>query len=191
VLSSCPDFELCRTAHSISDVMELLRQAPPNLLILDKAFGAQAVLDCLAFLKGTGRPTATVIWGVSVTDAEALRYLQAGARGIIHKTAELHTLLVCLRSVAAGATWMDQTALRGTLAASGRRRAGLTPRERQVLELVEQGLKNREIASELGIRPGTVKVHVKHIFEKTGVRGRYGLALSGLADRDTPAASRG
>lgn len=43
-----------------------------------------------------------------------------------------------------------------------------------------QGLKNREIGSELGIRPGTVKVHLKHIFEKTGVRGRFGLALSGL-----------
>jgi two-component system nitrate/nitrite response regulator NarL len=52
-----------------------------------------------------------------------------------------------------------------------------------VLELVEQGCKNKEIASELGIRPGTVKIHLKHIFEKTGVRGRYGLALSGLRER--------
>jgi len=48
---------------------------------------------------------------------------------------------------------------------------------------VEQGFKNKEIATELGIRPGTVKIHLKHIFEKTGVRGRYGLALSGLKDR--------
>ena len=59
----------------------------------------------------------------------------------------------------------------------------LTAREQQVLELVEQGFKNKEIATELGIRPGTVKIHLKHIFEKTGVRGRYGLALSGLKDR--------
>jgi len=59
----------------------------------------------------------------------------------------------------------------------------LTAREQQVLELVEQGFKNKEIATDLGIRPGTVKIHLKHIFEKTGVRGRYGLALSGLKDR--------
>ena len=52
-----------------------------------------------------------------------------------------------------------------------------------MLQLVEQGFKNKEIALELGIRPGTVKIHLKHIFEKTGVRGRYGLALSGLKER--------
>jgi two-component system nitrate/nitrite response regulator NarL len=62
-------------------------------------------------------------------------------------------------------------------------RSELTPREQQVLELVEQGLKNKEIARELGIRPGTVKIHLKHIFEKTGVRGRYGLALTGLRQK--------
>ena len=56
-------------------------------------------------------------------------------------------------------------------------------RVKQVVELVEQGLKNRDIAFQLGIRPGTVKIHLKHIFEKTGVRGRYGLALSGLKER--------
>ena len=62
-------------------------------------------------------------------------------------------------------------------------RSELTAREHQVLELVEQGFKNKEIALELGIRPGTVKIHLKHIFEKTGVRGRYGLAINGLKEK--------
>jgi DNA-binding NarL/FixJ family response regulator len=44
-------------------------------------------------------------------------------------------------------------------------------------------MKNKDIARELGIRPGTVKIHLKHIFEKTGVRGRYGLALSVINQR--------
>jgi len=49
--------------------------------------------------------------------------------------------------------------------------------------LVERGLRNKEIAGSLGIQTGTVKIHLKHIFEKTGCRGRYGLALSGLRDK--------
>ena len=53
----------------------------------------------------------------------------------------------------------------------------------QVRELVERGLKNKDIGVALGIRPGTVKIHLKHIFEKTGIHGRYGVAISGLKEK--------
>jgi DNA-binding NarL/FixJ family response regulator len=52
-------------------------------------------------------------------------------------------------------------------------------------------MKNKDIAIALGIRTGTVKIHVKHIFEKTGIRGRYGLALSGLKQKGLMAAGAG
>jgi DNA-binding CsgD family transcriptional regulator len=64
-----------------------------------------------------------------------------------------------------------------------RTRSSLTPREGEVVDLVEKGLRNKEIAHRLGIQTGTVKIHLKHIFEKTGCRGRYGLALSGLREK--------
>jgi DNA-binding NarL/FixJ family response regulator len=67
--------------------------------------------------------------------------------------------------------------------ASRPRRSQLTAREQQIAHLVEQGLRNRDIARQLGIQTGTVKIHLKHIFEKTGVRGRYGLALTGLREK--------
>jgi DNA-binding NarL/FixJ family response regulator len=57
------------------------------------------------------------------------------------------------------------------------------------MDLVERGYKNREIGHSLGIRTGTVKIHLKHIFEKTGIRGRYGLALSGLKNKGLLAAA--
>ena len=68
-------------------------------------------------------------------------------------------------------------------------RSGLTPRELQVVDLVERGYKNKEIGLTLGIRTGTVKIHLKHIFEKTGIRGRYGLAISGLRNKGLLAAA--
>ncbi len=65
----------------------------------------------------------------------------------------------------------------------------LTVRELQVMELVERGFRNKDIAVSLGIQTGTVKIHLKHIFEKTGIRGRYGLALSGLKEKGMMAAA--
>jgi len=78
---------------------------------------------------------------------------------------------------------MEDRVLRDSWQRERAGRSELTAREQQVVQLVEQGFKNREIAAELGIRPGTVKIHLKHIFEKTGVRGRYGLALTGLREK--------
>jgi DNA-binding NarL/FixJ family response regulator len=163
---------------------QLLLHQPPDVLLLDKAFGAQAVLDLLAELRNARMPCAAVVWGVSMTEAEALRLLQSGARGIMRKTADAATLRECIRAVAGGGAWMEDCVFRDGLRQERSGRHELTAREQQVLELVEQGMKNREIASELGIRPGTVKIHLKHIFEKTGVRGRYGLALNGIRLRN-------
>lgn len=181
------DLKFQQATDSLQAAAELLRSHPPAILLLDKAFGVQILLDWLADLRlSPSDPcahTAIVIWGVSVTEAEALRFLQAGARGILRKTAEVPMILACLRTVAAGRSWMEDCVFRDSGRSDRYPRSELTSREQQVLELVEQGFKNKDIATELGIRPGTVKIHLKHIFEKTGVRGRYGLALNGLRDR--------
>jgi DNA-binding NarL/FixJ family response regulator len=188
LLEESPDLKFVGATDSLARAMERLRQNAPDLLLLDKAFGIQAVLDWLQELRPAGNssdapPTAVVVWGVSITEAEALRFLQAGARGILRKTTAVPSVISCLRTVAAGRSWMEDCVFRDSARSERYPRSELTVREQQVLELVEQGFKNKEIAQELGIRPGTVKIHLKHIFEKTGVRGRYGLALSGLKER--------
>jgi two-component system, NarL family, nitrate/nitrite response regulator NarL len=159
-----------------------------DILVIDKGLGTKTVLDALGQLPtehGTSRAMvpAVVIWGMSITEAEALRFLQAGAKGILRKSADAATVLSCLRAVALGRSWMQDSVFRESTTVEAQLRSDLTPREHQVMELVEQGFKNREIAQELGIRPGTVKIHLKHIFEKTGVRGRHGLALNGLRQK--------
>jgi two-component system, NarL family, nitrate/nitrite response regulator NarL len=155
----------------------------PDVLLVDKSFGTQSVLDFLNQLRALQTGTNSVVWGLSMTEAEALRFLQAGARGILRKSADMAAVLACLRTVGTGRNWMQDSVFRDFLRHDRHGRSDLTMREQQVLELVEQGYKNKEIASHLGIQPGTVKIHLKHIFEKTGVRGRYGLALTGLRDR--------
>lgn len=159
-----------------------------DVLIIDKGLGAKTVLEALSQLPaehGMARSTvpAVVVWGMSITEAEALKFLQAGAKGILRKSADTEKVLACLRAAAQGRSWMQDSVFREAAASDAQIRTDLTPREHQVMELVEQGFKNREIAQELGIRPGTVKIHLKHIFEKTGVRGRHGLALNGLRQK--------
>lgn len=160
--------------------LQLARQQPVDTLLLDKSFGQQAVISALADMRESMPDVGLIVWGNSMNEAEALRLLQAGARGLLRKTADLATILTCLRAVADGSTWMEDCVFRDSARAERPIRNDLTLREQQVLALVEQGMKNKEIALELGIRPGTVKIHLKHIFEKTGVHGRYGLALSGM-----------
>ena len=183
IIEASPDFEFAQWIDSLPAAAELVRRFPPGILILDKAFGMQTILDWLAEIQLRASNTVAVVWGVSITEAEALRFLQAGARGILRKTANVGALLACLRTVSSGRNWMEDSVFRDALRRDRYPRSELTSREQQVLDLVEQGYKNKDIALELGIRPGTVKIHLKHIFEKTGVRGRYGLALNGLRDK--------
>jgi DNA-binding NarL/FixJ family response regulator len=180
LLETAHTFALASAENVLPDALDAIRRLQPTVFLLDKAFGVHAVMDCLRTLReNTGNP-ATVVWGESVSEAEALRFLQSGATGVIRKTASLDTLLQCLDSAASGESWVEPDVLNHKQLPPRLARTALTAREMQVMELVERGMKNKDIAATLGIRTGTVKIHLKHIFEKTGIRGRYGLALSGL-----------
>lgn len=186
LIEAAGDLRFTGVCENLKQAADLMHTQPPAVVMLDKAFGTQAILDWLTECRDlTESPdgVAVVVWGVSITEAEALRFLQGGARGILRKTAGTQAVVSCLRAVAIGRSWMEDCVFRDSSRSDRYPRSELTSREQQVLELVEQGFKNKEIAQELGIRPGTVKIHLKHIFEKTGVRGRYGLALSGLRER--------
>ena len=183
LLELAEGLRLVATETSLSDGLDAVRDLNPTMLVVDKAFGIHAVMECPRALRKLDCRTAVIVWGAAMPEAEALRFLQAGAMGVLRKTANLEVLLTCLRKVARGATWMEEDLVRETGRPVRLAHSPLTARELQVMELVERGMKNRDIGDALGIRTGTVKIHLKHIFEKTGIRGRYGLALSGLKEK--------
>jgi two-component system nitrate/nitrite response regulator NarL len=174
LLAGAGDLEFLAALNSLEAATQLISARPPDIVIVDKGFGMRIVLDWIHDLKLADAAPAVTVWGVSMTEAEALRLLQAGAKGIVRKTADLDSVMSCLRTVATGGSWMEDCVFRDSGRQERYPRSELTPREHQVLEMVEQGFKNKD---------GTVKIHLKHIFEKTGVRGRYGLAISGLKER--------
>jgi len=168
---------------SLPSAIDAVRELQPSMLIVDRAFGIQAVTEWIEALRISQPAMAIMAWSSAVSEIDAIRLLQAGAQGVVRKTAPLGELLSCIRTVATGGTWMDDHILRDTARPVRAARSPLTFREMQVMEQVELGMKNKDIGVRLGIRTGTVKIHLKHIFEKTGIRGRYGLALSGLREK--------
>ena len=183
LLESTAELRVVAAETSLVDAMDAVRELRPSMIVLDKLLGIQALIDWLKAARDSAEPPAVVVWGLSIADSEALRLLNAGACGVLRKTSSLQTILRCLGTAAEGGTWMDDNILGDTRRRPPFARSPLTSRETQVMELVQRGMKNKEIASLLGIRVGTVKIHLKHIFEKTGVHGRYGLAASGLRER--------
>ncbi len=124
------------------------------------------------------RPSARVVlWiqAISIEMAHALR--EVGVCGILRKDASVDLMFRCVRCVAAGEVWFDRSLLSGLLSA---KKVTLSPRERQLLTLVSQGRSNENIASELAIAEGTVKVYLSKLFKKVGVSDRFELALYGL-----------
>ncbi|MBV9505059.1 MAG: response regulator transcription factor [Acidobacteriia bacterium] len=182
LLEPVEDLQIVATESSLSGAMASVRRLMPSLLLIDKAFGIHGLLDCIHSLREFAPATTPVIWATTLSESEAVRLLQAGCGGVVRKTVPLFLLVQCLRTVASGSTWMEQD-MSSAWERPARARCELTARELQVRELVERGMKNKDIAAVLGIRTGTVKIHLKHIFEKTGIRGRYGLALSGLKEK--------
>jgi two-component system nitrate/nitrite response regulator NarL len=182
VLSATPGIRFAGAMTTLAGTIDLVRGTNPAVVILDRAFGAASVILALDRLRGS-KTTASIVWGVAITNSEALRFMQSGARGVLRKTSDTNQVIDCIRTVANGDTWMEDMVLLDPERVVPSTRSNLTAREHQVAELVEKGLKNKDIAGNLGIRTGTVKIHLKHIFEKTGCRGRYGLALTGLREK--------
>jgi two-component system nitrate/nitrite response regulator NarL len=188
LLARCDDLRFAGAVGSLEAAFELTHALSPAAVVIDKSFGTQPIIDWLHRFGAAAR-SAPVIWGLGINESEALRFLQAGAHGVLRRTSEPETLVTCLRSVTSGSTWLEDGIFGDSDKLANPRRSQLTPREVEVADLVEQGLRNRDIARNLGIQTGTVKIHLKHIFEKTGVRGRYGLALNGLREKGTLALS--
>jgi DNA-binding NarL/FixJ family response regulator len=89
-------------------------------------------------------------------------------------------MVECLRAVHKGDVWIESSLAEHPLGTVDRRNSPrLTPREREIVHHICVGLKNKEIGEALAITPGTVKVHLMHIFEKTGVKDRFELAVHG------------
>jgi len=179
-LEGLDDLRLVGAVNSPDKLMELVEAENPQVCLLDKAFGAKAVFQLVSDLKMRERPCEPILWAAEISEVESFRALQVGARGILKKTLPVQVIQDCLRTVAKGNIWIESSISNQFVGFINRRSTPrLTPREEEILTLVMRGMKNKQIADALTITTGTVKVHLMHIFEKTGVKDRFELAMYG------------
>lgn len=191
VLSGCEDFDYVGSAPALHDAFVAVRQSQPDIVLLDHSAGLKAVFEFIADVKNAAANCQPVLWAHDLADVDCFRALRCGARGILKKTLPVGALIDCLRAVGRGDVWLEGAP---EPAAEGDRRSAprLTPREKQIVQQICEGHKNKEIAETLSITAGTVKVHLMHIFEKTGVKDRFELAIQGrkLLGLEAPAATK-
>ncbi len=182
LLESAEKLRVVATGTSLADGMAAVEEYRPAVLLLDKSFGMQAVMDWMKTLQTASFRTAVVVWSRLITESEALRFLQGGAAGVVRKTASLETLLSCLDTVTRE-RHLDgerndplETTARCAICALHDRP------QLQVMDLVERGLRNKDIAPELGIRTGTVKFTSSIFSRRLDPQGGMELALAGLKE---------
>ncbi|MDR3700310.1 MAG: response regulator transcription factor [Candidatus Sulfopaludibacter sp.] len=176
VLRKAGDFELLPTCCGMPAMTEQLSQgASPDLVLLDLT--EDVTFAVMSELKKSVGSAKVILWVKSVSMELAFQALGLGVRGILRKQLPAEVQVKCLQKVRAGELWFEKALTDGFLSS---RRVSLTHREGQLVSLLAQGMKNKEIAATLNIADGSVKVYLSRLFEKAGVKDRFELALFGL-----------
>ncbi len=179
-LQGVEGLEFSGYVDNLTSLFDLVAKDSPKVCLIDKSFGTKSVFQIVSDLKARSPETEPVLWAAEISEVESFRALQVGARGILKKTLPIPVILDCIRTVAQGNIWIENSVSNQFVGFINRRSTPrLTPREEEILNLIMKGMKNKQIAEELSITTGTVKVHLMHIFEKTGVKDRFELAMYG------------
>jgi two-component system, NarL family, nitrate/nitrite response regulator NarL len=179
VLLRGSDYELVGRARSGADAIAQVQRLKPQMLLLDVNMPDGSGLDVLRQLRGLRRSPVVILLTAGMDDTQLLTADRLGPEGMVLKTSDPGLLIECMDQVRKGERWVDPEIAERTRQAKDRasRAPSLTPRERELIELVRQGLRNRDIAAQLGVTEGTVKVYLHAIFDKLGVDNRTELAM--------------
>jgi DNA-binding NarL/FixJ family response regulator len=190
-----PDFEVVAQAQDGRQVLDVLQQHEPDILLLDLKMPGLDGLATLQRLQTSKHKTRVIVLTASEDKNEFVQAMKLGTSGIVLKQSATDLLIKSIRKVNAGEIWLDshttaavmrqfatgadEAPVAGAPPSSSRERERslLSQREREIVALVAQGFKNKEMAEKMFISEQTVKNHLHNIFDKLGVSDRLELAL--------------
>jgi two-component system nitrate/nitrite response regulator NarL len=187
------DFEVVAQAQDGRQVLDVLQQFEPDILLLDLKMPGLDGLATLQRLQIAKNKTRVIVLTASDDKNEFVQAMKLGTSGIVLKQTATELLIKSIRKVHAGEIWLDSHTTAAVIrqfvandeappappqsAPRDRERSPLSQREREIVALVAQGFKNKEMAEKMFISEQTVKNHLHNIFDKLGVSDRLELAL--------------
>jgi two-component system nitrate/nitrite response regulator NarL len=175
-------YELAGTFTDGAAAMRALQELSADIIVLDLRMPGCSGLEVLRGMRATCDDRPVILLTAEIGAADAAEAMRLGAAGIVLKETAAESLLSCLDAVSRGETWFDEK-LQDRAGSADKRSAAaspfsvLSPREREVADLVVKGLRNRDIAASLGISEGTVKIHLYRVYERLAVTSRTELVI--------------
>jgi DNA-binding NarL/FixJ family response regulator len=183
------ELECVCTCGTAEEALKLIPKLKPEIVLMDIQLPDISGIDCTIQLKQV-MPAVQIIMVTVYEDTERIyKALRAGACGYLLKRCKPEELLAAIREVRAGGAPMSREIARKVITsfqepvASAAEVEGLSPREREILELLAAGFPNKEIASRVGLTDGTVRWHLRHVYNKLHVRSRTEAALKFLSGK--------
>ena len=178
------DMQVVAEASSGKDAIALAAEHDPDLIVLDLNMQGMDGIETLKKLRDSGVTSRIIMLTVSDADEDVVAAITNGADGYLLKDMEPEQLLEQIHRAVTGKMVLSEaiteilaTALRQPAKAPSSQLSSLTNREYEILSLIAKGMSNKVIARELDISDGTVKVHVKHLLKKLGLRSRVEAAV--------------
>jgi two-component system nitrate/nitrite response regulator NarL len=179
--------EVVGEARNGADAVDLIDALRPDLVLIDLNMPRMSGVEVLAELTRRAVAPHPIVLTAEISRRDIVEVLRLGARGVVLKEAASELLFAAIRTVLSGQCWVGRESvgdllqyLRAQSAALDRPKFRLTPRERQVVAAVTDGLTNKEIARRFMLSEDTIKHHLSSIFDKIGVSNRLELALAAI-----------
>ncbi len=191
LLEGSDDVSIVGEASNGNECIKMLAKLKPDILLLDLRMPEKDGLGVLEEINFDSMATRVIVLTAAEDDRDVVRAMRLGARGVVLKQSASDLLLKSIRKVSDGEIWLDNRMTAEVIDAfkksseAGQRREKplLSDREKEIVQLVAQGFRNREIGEKLFISEQTVKNHLHNIFDKLGVSDRLELALYAIHHR--------
>ena len=175
------DIDVVGSCNSVDAAIVRIQQLAPDVVVLDLRMPGPGGLGLLRRVAADKLSCRIVLLTAAISVNEVREAITLGVSGLVMKDSPSDDLVQCVRRIHEGGQWMDQGTMTRAFrevviaGAQGRDSEALTTREVELIRMVAEGLRNKEIGARLSIAEGTVKMHLHNIYEKLGVDGRFAL----------------